>query len=627
MYDGDRGSPAPLGVLDCATATPSDDRLTAVDGAFLALAPMPGRRLPDHLRLFLARPDVRLFDSDPVDHVLWEATDGVVVAGWQYAHGGPLDATPWVISPAGFAMTTGNLRFVGDAWRDRQVRARRLLDEGVARTRQSTASAHGLYTSIVATPDGRARIGADPLGLKYVYHGATDDFFVISSNASLAAHALADRGSTPRLDLLGAASIPFAGGYRISDRTGYDGVRLLAQGATIEIQKGSVGRIGPSGDPWAPDEALLELSTDELVDLVVEEITDAMRATAAIPVDRRVVDLTGGKDSRLVLATAMLEHVQDDFTYRTIGHDDLPDVRTASELASKLGLPYAHEFPVRTEKMAYEDQVRSFIGVSLGMTSINDLKPVRPRILDEVEVSGAHGECLRLKDRFDTVPRVAGLIDTVPTKLSSSHLLLPDVEQRLREEARAAIEACADVGSGPFDLMQVFHLRHRARKRGGPLDDLQPAMRVLPLPSITAVRAAFAMDGTDRQREVLHHTVMERASDVLVSHPFVGPGWDDSLGTPTPVPASSAARSGGGPSGPSDLVARLSADAFEERRGVWEGAIGDTDNLAWEVLDRGATLAALERFTELRPLARRELMGAITAAMWLGGDYAPHLTP
>lgn len=47
--------------------------------------------------------------------------------------------------------------------------------------------------------------------------------------------------------------------------------------------------------------------------------------------------------------------------------------------------------------------------------------------------------------------------------------------------------------------------------------------------------------------------------------------------------------------------------------------LGDRSNPVFEVVDRDAVEVALDRFAELGEPAKRQLYGALTAAMWLGG--------
>lgn len=50
--------------------------------------------------------------------------------------------------------------------------------------------------------------------------------------------------------------------------------------------------------------------------------------------------------------------------------------------------------------------------------------------------------------------------------------------------------------------------------------------------------------------------------------------------------------------------------------------LDDERNPAWEVLRRDVAVSALDPFPTLSVMERRELYGAVTAALWLAGDRA-----
>jgi hypothetical protein len=65
-------------------------------------------------------------------------------------------------------------------------------------------------------------------------------------------------------------------------------------------------------------------------------------------------------------------------------------------------------------------------------------------------------------------------------------------------------------------------------------------------------------------------------------------------------------------------MARLQRTAFDDRKQVFLSILEDRANPAWELIERDAAVTALERFPSLASKERRELYGALTAALWLG---------
>ena len=59
---------------------------------------------------------------------------------------------------------------------------------------------------------------------------------------------------------------------------------------------------------------------------------------AALPSDRRHADITGGRDSRLILALMLEAGVTDAFDFRTIGAPHAPDAVVGARIAERFGL-------------------------------------------------------------------------------------------------------------------------------------------------------------------------------------------------------------------------------------------------------------------------------------------------
>jgi hypothetical protein len=62
----------------------------------------------------------------------------------------------------------------------------------------------------------------------------------------------------------------------------------------------------------------------------------------------------------------------------------------------------------------------------------------------------------------------------------------------------------------------------------------------------------------------------------------------------------------------------LFAPASDERMALVRSALADQTNPIWQVLDREAGGKAASRWDDLHLVERRELMGAVSAALWAG---------
>jgi len=169
----------------------------------------------------------------------------------------------------------------------------------------------------------------------------------------------------------------------------------------------------------------------------------------------------------------------------------------------------------------------------------------------------------------------------------------------------------------PVDLLGSFFLRNRVRSaRVGPSEEVVSQLRVFPLGSIGAVRPAYALPSEMRQAALVHFEVTRRSCPRLLEEPFAGPPWPDELSSFAAVPVQPAAAVD---AGHEPFLARVRRTQFDRRRHVLRAVFEERDNPAWKVIDPAVAIDALARFAELNGPERRQLFGAATAALWLGG--------
>jgi hypothetical protein len=172
------------------------------------------------------------------------------------------------------------------------------------------------------------------------------DISVVSSRARLVASICAD--GKPSHDPLGAGWLPFCG-FPMESRTGYEGVDVVPLGVRIEVSPAGI-EFRPATPSWRQP---LEGDPHALLDGVYADSVTSIHAALSYPVERKVAELTGGKDTRLIFAILLAEGLGDQFEYRTWGDADLPDVVVAQELTKMHGLRHevGHE-PARRQRAA-----------------------------------------------------------------------------------------------------------------------------------------------------------------------------------------------------------------------------------------------------------------------------------
>lgn len=607
--------------------------------AFLLLAAKPGRRLSKEQLDLTRQKKVSGLLFDPNDHLFWLSDDATVAfAGWQERNALPGNGSRWHLDENGLTMCCGHLRRRGTAWSPESEWAKELAAalrrEPLTRV---VADLEGVFTVAAIGRDGEAAVGTDALGLRFVYYGEANDLVAVSSRAALTAEALAPPGGRPARDPIGVGWLAHSR-YIVGDRTGFEGVRVLPPASTLKVRSGATPSLTfeRRPQPWELSNELRELSRDDLIDSVRADIAETLVSVPELPAAAHVVDITGGKDSRVVLAMLLASGEADRFAFRTVGPRDLPDVQIAVQLAAMFGLRHTVDFRPPSNPKSYGERLREFVIATAGMANAWDLRPARqPRSL--VRVQGIPGEILRsygpVRQALHSNHDLVRLFEK-KARLSQLGLLLPDVQKQYETVALNALLDDPFEQSSPLDLLHSFHMRNRLRfSRFGPFEELNFEFRILPLYSTHALKVAFALGGEARQCELLHFEIIRRCSEQLARHPFAGKGWLEPLladlpeasdyrgpgQQPTSGAHASASTSVAARTSES-LVARLQRASFDHRRQALTEVLSDVANPAWELIDRAKTMTAFEQYASLGNVARQELFGAVTAALWLEGD-------
>jgi hypothetical protein len=379
---------------------------------------------------------------------------------------------------------------------------------------------------------------------------------------------------------------------------------------------------------------LAHLGQEQLLDRVVEAAADEIEAALHLDADERFLDLTGGKDSRLMLAIALEAGLADQCRFATFGPDTLRDVQIARQIADRFGLDHRWGLDQHVPgDEHYGERVRRFLLPTAALVSIWHAKHPGPPT-GRVRVSGTFGEILRTHRQ---IPGRTPSITTLARRLvrrfrrRSLDLLTPDVVDELDRVATAEITDDPAGGSDPLDLLETFFARNRTRKFWGPLLQMESDERIWPLVSVETARAAFALGSHERQIERLHYEIIRRASPELAAIPFAGPPWSPALSA---VPDARAGR----PTvpGPTDdrtdtdntpddqrgraepLIALMRRTSTDSRDAFITDLLHDVGNPAWTFIDRQATVDAFERWATLPSRHRQQVFGALTAVLWLG---------
>lgn len=579
------------------------------------------------------RPDDDVLAFSSGERHTWTDTAGRLrVDTWR---GGDRGATPWWDAPDGsLGAVVGHVRQRGRTWSAPGAWAQEVasLGAGVAAA-DLCHRLRGMFGALVVTPDGDGWLAADPLGYRCLYVAEEAGRLVVASRAALAAAVVGGAGAGRR-DPEAAAWQAYTT-YHVGDRSGFEGVRVVRPGSVLRL---SAGRPAWERLPHPLLEPEQRPPIEDVAALLIEEVTESLLAASSLPAERRILNLTGGRDSRLVLAVALRAGVHQDFEYETTGPPKLADVMIAEELAAQLGLRHQTRFIGTRQPGPFSEVVRGFVERTGGLVNAWDRSAPAPP--GELRLTGICGESFR---SFRRSPRAVDHPEALrplfgAERFGRTGLLREDVAERLHAELLTDLATRPDPHASPSARLHGHYLANRVRfARLGPRDELhQAAVRYQPLHSWDNVALTRMISDEDRDAAVLVAEALRQCSELLTRHRFASGGWDERatahLDRRPPGPATPAGADrprAAGPTRPPDdagppadqrsLMDHLSTRNVDEREQFLDDVLTVDDGPAWTVLDPDRVRRSLGRWSELPTPERRELFGAATVAIWSGG--------
>ena len=599
----------------------------------LTFAIAAGPTIPTQVRAALEDPYPPDLPFRVAHHLLWSNPSGTVLfAGWQ----DDVDlgmGDRWHRTPEGLTAFTGHVWPRSGAWPPGQW-APCLADHFGTGTVEGLL---GVFTAISLNADGTGFVTSDSLGTSLTYRAQAGDTTVVSSRARLVARICAE--GKPGRDVLGAGWLPFCG-FPMGSRTGYEGVEVVPLGVRINVSPAGI-ELRSTTPSWRQP---LEGDRKALLDGVHADAVTSILAALSYPVERKVAELTGGKDTRLIFAILVAEGLADQFEYRTWGDQDLPDVVVAKELAQGYGLRHevGHE-PERRRRVvdrrrrlaaAYPDRssreslLRLNVGAWDGMRNAWEMEAADPPFGDRVALNGTYGESF--STNYLQTNRHRNHADLRQTLLihfgwGEAGILKPEVLDHYRSEVMAAAYEGCSLEDAPQDVIDSMYLRHKARRWFGSTQETDDHNRVLPLHSPFGVRLGFSLGAHDRRRQWIYRELYRRTCPELADMPFTSRPWPD-VDVPDrqrepeeppdlhPLPQPSPRRS------------REQTATAQHRRRVEDEDIevmrrfllDEPSNPVFDLLDRVRVEEAVTGFEGLTEPSKKQLYGALTAAVWLG---------
>lgn len=573
------------------------------------------------------------FDDASLHHWNVAAEHRLDVTVWYPA--GSVDRRLWSQSARGIAVVAGHLRRRGTTWTPRSKWAEEVWRAGpAAPTEQLHEVFQGVFAALCISAEGDGWITSDPFALRSVYVAEADGTLIVSSRAALAAReaaSLGGRGVGAVRDVAGAAWLA-AVDHHVGHGTGFVGVRVLAPGEAIRFRRGRPQRV-TAPHPLAVDVGVAgDVAVRDAARVLLDDLGEALYAATTFPTARRVIELTGGKDSRLVLAAAIHAGVHHDFEYETVGPSGLADVEVAKQIAETFRLDHTVRFLGLRPPVPYADMATTFVERTGGV--VNAWEAFHPSDADELRVTGTTGELLRA---FYALPRACIDANDLapmwgPERFDRLGLLRSDRSGAMHAELLGVLREEPTPDADLRVRLHAYYLGHRLRTaRFGAAEEVAGRrLRFNPLYSAESVRLAMRLPGAERESGLLFAEAMRSVSEDLVALPFASAGWDDRaheylVASGSPVTREALGRSKplrAAPEPAATLVEDLVEQTVDERHAFLTDAFEQAGPGLWSVLNPRAVEQALQAWPRLANQDRRLLYGAATAALWSSGPRA-----
>jgi hypothetical protein len=365
-------------------------------------------------------------------------------------------------------------------------------------------------------------------------------------------------------------------------------------------------------------------SYEEILAEAERDLRDTLRAVAALPVDDRMLSLSGGKDSRTLTALILSEGLQDRFRFATHGSPERADAIAAKAVATRFDLDWSLQD--LSERSPEEElaNVRQHAWLMEGTTSAWGTFSL-PEFSPNLTVAGVAGEGLRWGPVASSAIGKTTVDEVIASVLKRSAIdplgvLKPDVRAYYLGVVSDQIRQWAEEGVPHVSIPCVYKQEPLLHSRNGPEYTWSPRLRINPYFAPSCLRANHRLPVEQRPDFRFHVDLQRRCGDELSKMPFADAVWPEAAYRHLPD-ADDYRRMQ--PIHSHDANGRTwRQKRYPDYRRLIEPILLDRSNPLHELLDYDRLVDRIAT-GDANPGRTRMIWGALTAAVWMGGLDQP----
>ncbi len=382
---------------------------------------------------------------------------------------------------------------------------------------QAVRELEGVFGAVVVDRrEGAVTLISDAVGQRSLYYHAGGGALIVSPHDL----ALLSTGDCPaRFDLTSAAGIA-AAGWSFGGRSLLKEVSYCHPAGFVQRRD---GRITWVSTPVLEPASRIEKGDRKAIALQFERMFERLRNSAktfAGDAPTVYTDLTGGFDSRAVLALLLSAVAPSRIQAVCSGDSESPDVRIAASVAGRYGIPLERQVPelVSTDAYLSNTDLRAF-AMNGATNSKRSIGPA-PRFENETRPHawGGAGEMYR-RSYYHAFPKRLPLthqeaLDILKKKSRIEMLSRqrPELARSVAARFNQSVDNCASVSPDGYDIMDLFMLYERTAVWGAMSKRFDWLNRGLWCPYLSPqlVRDAYRMPSPLGDHTPIHEVLLRR---------------------------------------------------------------------------------------------------------------------